>query len=261
MDALPDFVKLAEAYGHVGMKIEKPGDVEGALKEAFKQKERLVFLDFITDQAENVFPMIPGGKGLTENDPGRGAMSAAGPPQGAPLGEAARSAASGDLIMRHILSILVENEAGALSRISGLFSARGYNIESLTVAPTEDATMSRMTIVTVGSDDVIEQITKQLNKLVEVVKVIDLTDGNHIERELMLVKVRAAGKDRDEMKRLADIFRGRILDVTDKSYTIELTGTGSKLDAFLQAIEPGVILETVRTGASGIGRGERILRV
>src|SRR6266481_2354719 len=144
--------------------------------------------------------------------------------------------------MRHILSILVENEAGALSRISGLFSARGYNIESLTVAPTEDATMSRMTIVTVGSDDVIEQITKQLNKLVEVVKVVDLTEGNHIERELMLVKVRAAGKERDEMKRLADIFRGRILD------------------AFLGAIEPGVILETVRTGASGIGRGERILR-
>jgi acetolactate synthase-1/3 small subunit len=163
--------------------------------------------------------------------------------------------------MRHILSILVENEAGALSRISGLFSARAYNIESLTVAPTEDPTMSRMTIVTTGSDDVIEQITKQLNKLVEVVKVVDLTEGNHIERELMLVKVRAAGKDREEMKRLADIFRGRILDVTDKSYTIELTGTGVKLDAFLQAIEPGTILETVRTGASGIGRGERILRV
>ncbi len=178
-----------------------------------------------------------------------------------PSGGRARSAVEGLQIMRHILSILVENEAGALSRISGLFSARGYNIESLTVAPTEDATMSRMTIVTVGSDEVIEQITKQLNKLVEVVKVVDLTDGNHIERELMLVKVRAAGKDRDEMKRLADIFRGRILDVTDKSYTIELTGTGSKLDAFLQAIEPGVILETVRTGASGIGRGERILKL
>jgi len=173
----------------------------------------------------------------------------------------ARASIGGELTMRHILSILVENEAGALSRISGLFSARGYNIESLTVAPTEDVTMSRMTIVTVGSDDVIEQITKQLNKLVDVVKVVDLTEGNHIERELMLVKVRAAGKDREEMKRLADIFRGRILDVTDKSYTIELTGTGSKIDAFLQAIEPGVILETVRTGASGIGRGERILRV
>src|SRR5512143_4061832 len=157
--------------------------------------------------------------------------------------------------MRHIISLLMENEAGALSRVAGLFSARGYNIESLTVAPTEDPTMSRMTIVTSGSDDVIEQITKQLNK------VVDLTEGNHIERELMLVKVRAAGKDRDEMKRLADIFRGRILDVTDKSYTIELTGTGVKLDAFLQAIEPGVILETVRTGASGIGRGERVLRV
>jgi len=163
--------------------------------------------------------------------------------------------------MRHILSILVENEAGALSRISGLFSARGYNIESLTVAPTEDETMSRMTIVTAGSDDVIEQITKQLNKLVDVVKVVDLTEGNHTERELMMVKVRAVGKEREEMMRMAEIFRGRIIDVTDKSYTIELTGPGEKLDAFLQALEPGMILETVRTGASGIGRGERVLRI
>ena len=128
-------------------------------------------------------------------------------------------------------------------------------------APTADLTASRMTIVTAGSDEVIEQITKQLNKLVDVVKVVDLSEGKHIERELMLVKVRAAGKDREEMKRLADIFRGSILDVTDKSYTIELTGPGEKLDAFLGAIEPGVILETVCTGASGIGRGERILRV
>ena len=141
--------------------------------------------------------------------------------------------------MRHIISLLLENEAGALSRVSGLFSARGYNIESLTVAPTEDESLSRMTIVTSGSDDVIEQITKQLNKLVEVVKVVDLSDGMHIERELMLVKVRASGKDRDEMKRIADIFRGRILDVTDKTYTIELTGTGAKLDAFIEALEQG----------------------
>ena len=163
--------------------------------------------------------------------------------------------------MRHIISLLLENEAGALSRVSGLFSARAYNIESLTVAPTEDPTLSRMTIVTTGSDDVIEQITKQLNKLVDVVKVVDLSDGEHIERELMLVKVRAAGKDRDEMKRMAEIFRGRIIDVTDKSYTIELTGTGAKLDAFLDAIERSAILETVRTGASGIGRGDRVLKV
>ena len=118
-----------------------------------------------------------------------------------------------------------------------------------------------MTIVTRGSDDVIEQITKQLNKLVDVVKVVDFNEGEHIERELMLVKVRASGKDREEMKRMADIFRGRIIDVTDKAYTIELTGPGSKLDAFLQAMEPGAIMETVRTGASGIGRGERILKV
>lgn len=164
--------------------------------------------------------------------------------------------------MRHILSILVENESGALARVVGLFAARGYNIDSLSVATTEDLTMSRMTIVTNGSDDVIEQITKQLNKLIEVIKVVDLTDGNHIERELMLVKVRATGgKEREEMKRMVDIFRGNILDVTDKSYTIELTGDTDKLDAFIAAIEPGTILETVRTGASGIGRGERILKV
>lgn len=163
--------------------------------------------------------------------------------------------------MRHIISLLMENEAGALSRVAGLFSARAYNIESLTVAPTEDETLSRMTLVTVGSDDVIEQITKQLNKLIEVVKVVDLSEGDHIERELMLVKVRATGPDREEIKRLADIFRGSIIDVTSKSYTIELTGTSSKLDAFLDAIERSTILETVRTGASGIGRGDRILKV
>jgi len=163
--------------------------------------------------------------------------------------------------MRHILSVLIENEAGALSRVTGLFSARGYNIDSLTVQTTEDPTLSRMTIVTHGSDDVIEQITKQLNKLIEVVKVIDLNEADHIERELMLIKVRAAGKDREEIKRTADIFRGRIIDVTDKTYTIELTGTGSKLDAFIKAIDAAAILETVRTGASGIARGERILKI
>jgi len=162
--------------------------------------------------------------------------------------------------MRHIISLLMENEAGALSRVAGLFSARGYNIESLTVAPTEDPTLSRMTLVTVDSDDVVEQITKQLNKLIEVVKVVDLSEGVHIERELMLVKVRAVDKSRDEIKRLVDIFRGHIIDVTDKSYTIELTGPGSKLDAFLNTIDRSTILETVRTGASGIGRGERILK-
>jgi acetolactate synthase-1/3 small subunit len=145
--------------------------------------------------------------------------------------------------------------------VVGLFSARGYNIETLTVAPTEDPSLSRMTIVTVGSEDVIEQITKHLNRLVEVVKVIDLTDGPHIERELMLIKVRAVGKEREEMKRITDIFRGRIIDVSDKSYTIELTGDSSKLDAFIEATDRSAILETVRTGCSGVGRGERILKV
>jgi acetolactate synthase I/III small subunit len=162
---------------------------------------------------------------------------------------------------RHIISVLVENEAGALSRIAGLFSARGYNIETLTVAPTEDASMSRMTIVTSGSEDVIEQITKQLNKLIEVVKVIDLSEAEHIERELMLIKVRAGQKEREDMKRMADIFRGRVIDVSDNTYTIELTGDTRKLDAFIQALDQGSIIETVRTGASGIGRGNRVLRI
>lgn len=160
---------------------------------------------------------------------------------------------------RHILSLLVENESGALSRIVGLFSARGYNIESLTVAPTEDHTLSRMTLVTNGSDGVIEQINKQLDKLIEVVTVSDLSDGRHIERELMLVKVSATGTNREELKRTTDVFRGRIIDVTDKTYTLELTGTHDKLEAFLEAIDRSLIIETVRTGSCGIGRGDWIL--
>jgi acetolactate synthase-1/3 small subunit len=162
--------------------------------------------------------------------------------------------------MKHIISVLLENEPGALSRVVGLFSARGYNIESLTVAPTEDKSLSRLTIVTSGSDDVIEQITKHLNRLIDVVKVVDLTESPYIERELMLIKVRAVGKEREEVKRMADIFRGRVIDVTDKAYTIELTGDGSKLDAFIDALDRSAILETVRTGASGIARGERVLK-
>ena len=162
--------------------------------------------------------------------------------------------------MRHIISILLENEAGALSRVAGLFSARGYNIESLTVAPTEDPTLSRMTLVTSGSEDVLDQITKQLNKLVDVVKLMDLTAGAHIEREMLLVKVQAKDGARDEIKRLADIFRGRILDVAAATYTIELTGAGDKLDAFIQAVRTIGILEVVRSGPIGIARGERALR-
>ncbi len=163
--------------------------------------------------------------------------------------------------MRHVISLLIENEAGALSRVTGLFSARAYNIESLTVAPTEDPSMSRITIVSVGSDDIIEQITKQLNKLIEVIKVVDISEAAHIERELMLVKVRATGKDREEMKRMSDIFRGRIIDVTETTYVIELTGNTAKLDSFIEAIDRSLILETVRTGVCGIGRGDRILKI
>ncbi|MGE0385041.1 MAG: acetolactate synthase small subunit [Gammaproteobacteria bacterium] len=163
--------------------------------------------------------------------------------------------------MRHIISILVENEAGALCRIAGLFSARAFNIESLTVAPTEDPSVSRMTVVTRGSEAIIEQITKQLNKLIDVIKLIDLNESPHIERELMLCKVRAPAEAREELKRLTDIFRGRIIDVTDATFIIELTGTGEKLNAFVEAIDRRNIIEVVRTGVSGISRGRKSLQL
>jgi acetolactate synthase I/III small subunit len=159
--------------------------------------------------------------------------------------------------MRHILSLLMDNEAGALSRVAGLFSARAFNIESLTVAPTEDPKVSRMTIVTSGSDAIIEQIMKQVNKLVDVVKVVDLNESRHIERELMLIKVAAKKTDRAEIKRMNDVFRGRIIDVTENSFTIEMTGTGEKLDAFIEALDEKLILEVVRSGVSGIARGDK----
>jgi acetolactate synthase-1/3 small subunit len=161
--------------------------------------------------------------------------------------------------MRHIISILLENEPGALARVVGLFAQRSYNIETLTVAPTEDPTLSRMTITTSGPDRVIEQITKQLNKLIEVVKLVDLTEGAHLERELMLIKVKASGAQRAEIKRTSDIFRGQIVDVTAGVYTIQLTGKTAKLESFIEAIGPSCILETVRTGVSGIARGEKTL--
>ena len=163
--------------------------------------------------------------------------------------------------MRHIISLLMENESGALSRVSGLFSARGYNIESLNVAPTEDETLSRMTIVTSGSNEVIEQIIKQLNKLIDVVKVLDLNDGRHIERELMIVKVKATSKYRDEIKRISDTFGGRIIEMAEATFTIELTGPTSELDAYLDSLNKAAIIETVRTGALGIGRGDRVLKI
>jgi acetolactate synthase-1/3 small subunit len=163
--------------------------------------------------------------------------------------------------MRRIISVLMENEPGALSRLVGLFSQRGYNIDSLTVAPTDDPTLSRLTLTTFGDEQKIEQVTKQLNKLVEVVKVVDLTEGGHIERELMLVKVKATGAARAEIKRTADIFRGQIVDVTPSIYTIQLAGTSDKLDAFVQALSENAILEVVRTGVCGIARGEKVLSV
>jgi len=159
--------------------------------------------------------------------------------------------------MRHIIAVLLENEAGALSRVAGLFSARGYNIESLTVAPTDDPTLSRMTLVTTGNEEIVEQIKKQLNKLVDTVKLLDLTEGPHIEREMMMIKVRAEGENRQELKRLVDIFRAKIIDVTDVSYVVELTGASQKLDAFIDAVPEGQLVEVVRSGPTGIARGEK----
>ena len=161
--------------------------------------------------------------------------------------------------MRHIISVLLENEPGALSRVVGLFSQRNYNIDSLTVAPTEDTSLSRLTLTTSGDDRRIEQITKHLNKLVDVVKLVDLTEGSHIERERMLIKVKASGAQRAEIKRTVDIFRGQVVDLTSGAFSIQLTGTSDKLDAFIAALGEGVVLEVARTGVSGISRGEKIL--
>ncbi|EIJ74529.1 acetolactate synthase small subunit [Haemophilus haemolyticus] len=160
--------------------------------------------------------------------------------------------------MRRILSVLLENESGALSRVVGLFSQRAFNIESLTVAPTDDPTLSRMTIEAVGDAQVLEQIEKQLHKLVDVFKVINLSEQEHIVREIVLAKVRAVGSSRDEIKRLADIFRGQIVDLTPKSYTIQLSGTKDKIDAFISALkEETTLLEIVRSGLISVSRGEK----
>ncbi|MDH3003228.1 acetolactate synthase small subunit [Pasteurella multocida] len=160
--------------------------------------------------------------------------------------------------MRRILSVLLENESGALSRVVGLFSQRAFNIESLTVAPTDDPTLSRMTIEAYGDEQVLEQIEKQLHKLVDIFKVISLSDCDHVEREVLLIKVRAQGTSRDELKRLTDIYRGQIVDVTTKSYTIQLTGTKDKLDAFISAVkEETTIIEIVRSGLISLSRGEK----
>ncbi|MDA0272578.1 MAG: acetolactate synthase small subunit [Proteobacteria bacterium] len=161
--------------------------------------------------------------------------------------------------MRRIISVLMENEAGALSRVVGLFAQRNYNIETLTVAPTEDSTLSRLTLSTLAGDEQVEQITKQLNKLIEVVKLVDLTEGEHIERELMLIKLKATGAQRAEVKRTSDIFRGQIIDVTQSTYTVQLTGTTEKLDAYLRAIPESSVMEVVRSGVSGLARGEKVL--
>jgi len=159
--------------------------------------------------------------------------------------------------MSHTISVLVENEFGVLSRISALFSGRGFNIDSLTVAPTNDESISRITLVTRGDEQILEQISKQLNKLVDVIKVIDFTDGSGIEREMAIIKVTAEDESRAEVLRIVDIFRAKIIDVTPKSYTIEATGAPAKMDALLELLRPLGLKELVRTGAVAIGRGAK----
>jgi acetolactate synthase-1/3 small subunit len=157
--------------------------------------------------------------------------------------------------------MLMENEPGALSRVVGLFSQRNYNINSLTVAPTDDETLSRLTVTTIGDDRKIEQIIKHLNKIVDVVKLVDLTESSHLERELMLIKVKVTGAQRAEVMRLAEVFRGEIVDVTPNSYVVQLTGTSDKLDAFIAALGDTTILEVARTGVSGISRADKVLNL
>lgn len=159
--------------------------------------------------------------------------------------------------MKHTISVLVENEFGVLSRVASLFSGRGFNIDSLVVAPTNEEGMSRMTIVTRGDENILEQITKQLNKLIDVIKVIDFTDGSAIDRELALIKVTAEDENRAEVLRIVDIFRAKIIDVTQKSYTIEATGSPQKIDGILELLRPLGLKELVRTGAVAIGRGAK----
>jgi acetolactate synthase I/III small subunit len=156
--------------------------------------------------------------------------------------------------MRHTLSVLVENKFGVLTRISGLFSGRGFNIETLNVAPTQDPTMSRMTIVTVGDDTVLEQITKQLNKLIDVIKVQDFRDGEYVDRELVLIKVAADGKTRSEVMQICDIFRAKIVDVAHETVTIEMTGSESKVAAFTELMEPFGVRDITRTGRVAMSR-------
>lgn len=159
--------------------------------------------------------------------------------------------------MQHTISVIVENEFGVLARVSGLFSGRGFNIDSLSVAPTMDESLSRITIVTRGDDAILEQITKQLNKLVDVIKVLDFSDGSAIEREMALIKVTAEDESRAEVLRIVDIFRAKIVDVTPKSYTIEATGAPAKINAILDLLRPLGLKELVRTGAVAIGRGAK----
>ncbi len=239
VDSLPDFAKLMEAYGHVGIQINHADELESKLAEAMAINDKCVFINVMVDRTEHVYPMLIAGQSMQDMWLAKG----------------------GAHEMRHIISVLVENESGALSRLVGLFSQRGYNIETLNVAPTEDPTLSRFTLTTYGDDHKIEQITKQLNKLVEVVKVVDLSEGAHIERELMLIKVKALGSSRDEIKRTADIFRGQIVDVTPTTYTIQIAGTTEKVDAFIDALAEHTILEVVRSGVSGIARGEKVLTI
>ncbi len=159
--------------------------------------------------------------------------------------------------MQHTISVVVENEFGVLARVAGLFSGRGFNIDSLSVAPTSDESLSRITIVTRGDDAILEQITKQLNKLVDVIKVLDFSEDNAIERELALIKVSAEDESRAEVLRIVDIFRAKIIDVTPKSYTIEATGAPAKINAILDLLRPLGLKELVRTGAVAIGRGAK----
>ena len=270
MGSSPDWVKLAEAFGAVGMRVTHDDEVDDAMRTAI-ETEGPVVLDVHVRKEENCYPMIPAGapaRDMVGGEEGVAVLAGAaarprarGPPMGEPgTQEVVRledlEASSIYTGRKHVLSVLVENKPGVLTRIAGLFSRRGFNIDTLAVGPTEDPNVSRMTIALDGANHPIDQVTKQLHKLVNVIKIRDLEPEETIAREMALFKVQADGATRGEIMQLADIFRGRIIDVSNRTATIEVTGTQDKIEAFEQMVRPFGLVEMVRTGEIAIARGK-----
>ena len=254
MGASPDWVKLAEAFGATGMRCESSADLEETMVTAL-ETDGPVLLDVRVAQEENVFPMIAAGSGCPRHGrgAGNGALMEAGTPQAVKLEDLHLP---GQLSGRkHILSILVENKPGVLARVAGLFSRRGFNIDTLAVGPTDDPSVSRVTLTLDGAVHPIDQVTKQLHKLVNVLKIRDMEPEETVAREMALFKVSSAVENRAEIIQFAEIFRAKIVDVARRTMTIEVTGSADKIEAFERMVRPHGLVEMVRTGEIAIARG------